>query len=190
MSYFKKQRFKNLRKVDRDLIFKLWIKVEKDTNKYGTQTNTETQCLRVKHPERYKKDYHICGINKKLFHYTISYAYHNHKIPNTMAFPKHVISHICGNPKSTNISLCVKNDHLCVEETWENNERQKCHKAIRKFYAEFNKKKYKNIISNKGKLTIKIIKQRLKESKITQSEYKIERICDHTNKRECFIIYK
>ena len=184
---------------DKLLISKLYKKIK--YNVFGNSRRSKNNCFRVKYPKQYPVQKKICGINKILYHWTISYAHKYHKLLDGKRYPKQCISHLCGNAfdkrrkgkkwntkRGEEMSLCCQASHLVIESNEDNWKRSKCHKCIRKFREHFynNKQKYPQI-STKGKLTINIIKQRLKNAKIT--DYIIDTECKHKNNKQCFIWY-
>lgn len=151
-------------------------------------------CKRIKYKNRYPKRKKIFGKTKTLYHYTIAYAHKHKKLLNYLNYPKHCISHLCGNAysktrkgktwKTGERSLCINWKHLAIETMKENIKRRNCHRFIRKFYIDF----YKHSdVSVKGKLTVDEIKQRLQDENIT--DYDANILCSHSNNKKCFIYY-
>lgn len=193
------KKYKKIRnKVDRLLIANLYYKMH--YNVFGNSRKTKNNCFRIKNPKRYPVQKKVCGINKFLYPWTISYAHKHHKFLNRKKYPNMCISHLCGNgyskkrkgkkwitKRGEEISLCFQSKHLVIESDEDNRKRKKCHNCIRKFREYFYQKKQYSHIKTSGKLTIEIIKQRLKHAKI--SDYVIDTQCEHENGKSCFIWY-
>ena len=135
------------KRSDRRLIAGLYDKIK--YNVFGNSRRMENNCFRVKYPKNYPIKKKVCGINKFLYHWTISYAHKHHKFLNRKRCPKKCISHLCGNGYSTKrkgkkwirkrgeeVSLCCQVEHLVIESTKDNLKRSKCHKYIR-IHREF-----------------------------------------------------
>ena len=195
-----KKHLKIIKDDEKQLIAKLYRKIK--YNAFGNSRRAENNCLRVKHPERYPIQRRFSGKNKFLYHWTISYAHKHHIFLDRKKYPNKCLSHLCGNgyskqrkgkkwirKRGEQVSLCCQVSHLVIESNKDNRKRKKCHKCIRQFREYFynNNAQYPQI-STSGKLTIKIIKQRLRMAKIT--DYVIDTQCKHKNNKSCFIWYK
>lgn len=181
---------------DKLLISNLYRKLK--YNKYGDSEKLKHNCFRIKHPKRYPIQRRVCGINKFLYPWTISYAHKHNKFLDRKKCPKLCISHLCGNgfskkrkgvkwisKRGEQISLCIQPSHLVIEKNKDNRKRRKCHDCIRKFREYF---KSDPAISTSGKLTIKKIKKIVRNKNIT--DFVVDVRCKHKNKKRCFIWYK
>ena len=93
------------------------------------------------------------------------------------------ISHICGNPKNSQQSLCIQGSHMRLESHYINDKRRECHDYIRKFERSWNRNED---IDTKGTLTVEKVNQQ-KRNKFNIRRRDINFACLHDP--PCFINY-
>ena len=179
----------------------LFKKLSKRVYKYGYMNENIKPCIRIRDMNQRHST-----IKTGEFPYNVGFMKHWECYPKS-DLTDYEISHICGNAtvskqlKLTQIdinlqkrSLCIEGSHMTIEKHKDNMKRRTCHKYIRQFKKQFqkrNRSKYNDIITT-GTITPtkinKILKNKL--NNITLDGFTEHLECPHEKKgHECFINY-
>ena len=166
-----------LSKTKQDKFDEKFAEIRKNVHEYGNSTN---KCLRVKDINK------VEVLRTQYKKYAIGFIKHWKFDPYEKCKGEDLeISHICGNPKNSQQSLCIQGSHMRLESHNENDSRCDCHKYIRKFERSWNRNnKYK--INVKGILTVERVNQQ-KRDKLKIDPDDINWVCTHVP--VCFINY-